>query len=270
MKERSDDPKVRADELLDEARTLAARAKLRQNAEPSKEKNTPSLTEELRFFRRTLINIREGWAAFYRTFLKPVWFVFGPPVRWVARKYSALWKRFAYRTGSSGERELSRTRAGAIMLLTAAFVLAFTPTRIGDSIRFVTIEPISDAFFMTVSLRTETFYLNNSQEVEPEQNIHAVRGCHQSGMCNEHDAVYFRVRPRLSHDVWKLLTHGNPIYVPDHVVAPIAPGVNRCEVTYYGYRITSSWIARLLRTFQVYPIMLEASCTYLGSRGGVN
>jgi hypothetical protein len=77
------------------------------------------------------------------------------------------------------------------------------------------------------------------------------------------DAAYFRVQPRLAHDVWKLVAYGNPVYVPDHIVAPIAPGLNECHVTYYGYRMTSSWIARILRSLQFYPTMLEAKCTYL-------
>jgi hypothetical protein len=54
------------------------------------------------------------------------------------------------------------------------------------------------------------------------------------------------------------------VYVPDHIVAPIAPGLNECHVTYYGYRMTSSWIARVLRSLQFYPTMLEAKCTYIG------
>ena len=74
-----------------------------------------------------------------------------------------------------------------------------------------------------------------------------------------------RVKPRLAHDFWKLVNYGNPFYVPDHVVAPIAPGVNQCQVTYYGYRMTSSWISRLLRSLEFYPVMLEANCRYIGA-----
>jgi len=135
---------------------------------------------------------------------------------------------------------------------------------LGDAVRFFTMEPLIDGVLITFTKKVETFYLNNSQEVDPEANVHSVRGCKHAGQCSEKDAVYFKVLPRLSHDVWKLVTYGNPIYVPDHVVAPIAPGVNKCEVTYYGYRMTSSWIARLMRSFQLYPTMLEATCVSLG------
>jgi hypothetical protein len=117
---------------------------------------------------------------------------------------------------------------------------------------------------MLVSKHTEEFFLNHSEEIDPLGNIHSVRGCRHRGECTEADAVYFRILPRLSHDIWKLFVHENPLYVPDHVVAPIAPGVNKCEVTYYGYRVTSSGIARLLRSLEVYPTLLEANCTYLG------
>ncbi|HMO17245.1 MAG TPA: hypothetical protein PKA63_04455 [Oligoflexia bacterium] len=95
-------------------------------------------------------------------------------------------------------------------------------------------------------------------------NTHAVLGCRLREEYSESDAVYFRVKPRLSHDIWKLINYGNPIYVPDHVVAPIAPGINECSVTYYGYRMTSSWSSRLMRSMEFYPVLLETTCIYRG------
>lgn len=228
-----------------------------------------SIAENLSFFRRLAINIKEGYLGFYERFLSPLWSILGPPVKWLGYRYGKLWNRFAYRTAKpSGQRELSRSRAGIVVAITFLALAAFTPTGIGDAVRFVTLEPLSDAFFMAISKRTDTFYLNSTEEVDPHANIHSVRGCRHAGQCSEVDAVYFRIRPRLSHDIWKLINFGNPIYVPDHVVAPIAPGVNRCEVIYYGYRMTSSWISRLLRSLEVYPILLDAKCTYLGSSVG--
>jgi hypothetical protein len=150
--------------------------------------------------------------------------------------------------------------------VTVVFLLSLTPTWPGEAIRFVTYEPLMDGFLMALTYRTEVYYLNSTEELDPANNVHSVRGCHYAGECAEHDAVYFRVRPRLSHDIWKLILYGNPIYVPDHIIAPIAPGVNECHVTYYGYRLTASYIARLVRSMQIYPTMLEASCHYLGGR----
>lgn len=192
--------------------------------------------------------------------------VIGPPFSWFAAKYGKFWNRFAFSVDKqSGNRILSRKKSGLLIGLTFLAIMALTPTGIGDTIRFVTIEPLSDGILMAATLKTETFYLYSSEEVHPEQNIHSVRGCRTEGECSEKDASYFRVKPRLAHDLWKLIQYGNPIYVPDHVVAPIAPGVNKCIVTYYGYRITASWISRILRSLQVYPTMLEASCSHIAT-----
>jgi hypothetical protein len=224
------------------------------------------LNENISWLRRAIITTKQIVTGLGSTVLAPAWRLVKPPFSWLWRKYTAVWHRFAYvRTGVNGELVLSRTRSSFLVLLTVALLSVFTNTRLGEAVRFVTIEPVIDGAMMAASLRTEIFYLTQSQEIDPEGNVHSVRGCRTRGECSEVDAAYFRVSPRLSHDIWKLCVHGNPIYVPDHAVSPIAPGLNECRVTYYGYRMTSSWIARVLRSLQVYPTMLEASCVYLGS-----
>lgn len=266
------DSEQELDRLLSEAKNLQQRSKaladdLKESAVVSQAVETlKSVQSDLGFLRRTILNIKELFMALYEHVLIPIWSFIGGPVMFAVRLYRRIWNRLAFATDKkTGERILSRRRAGVLLTITFLIVAMFTPTRIGDTVRFVTIEPIIDGFLMATSLRTETFYLNNSEEIDPERNIHSVRGCRREGSCVEKEAVYFRVRPRLSHDIWKLVNYSNPFYVPDHVVAPIAPGVNRCSVAYYGYRMTSSWIARLLRSMQFYPTMLEASCHYIGS-----
>lgn len=227
--------------------------------------NLKEISDNISGFARFLYTVREAVLGFYERFIAPLWRIFSPILRWLIRSYGCFWNRFAYRTNkSNGERTLSRTRAGICVALTIAFLSAFTPTYPGSVVRFVTLEPIVDGLLMLISKHTEEFYLNHSEEIDPIENIHSVRGCRHRGECTEVDAVYFRILPRLSHDIWKLFAHGNPLFVPDHVVAPIAPGVNRCEVTYYGYRVTSSGVSRLLRSLEFYPTLLEANCTYLG------
>lgn len=199
--------------------------------------------------------------------IEPIWNFFRPPALWIWRHYLSFWRRWACSTiPGTNERVLSRTRSSAVLVATFLLLSIFTNTRIGSAVRFVTVEPIADAILIGLSKRVEVFYLTQSDEIDPDNNIHSVRGCRKRGECAEVDAAYFRVQPRLAHDVWKLLTYGNPVYVPDHIVAPIAPGLNECHVTYYGYRMTSSWIARILRSLQFYPTMLEAKCTYLGGQ----
>ena len=262
------DSKQKVDRLLEEARLLQKRSEVHEKTSGIFSQTTDSLKEiqkDLGFIKRSILDIREGWLGIVENVLKPLWFIFGPPFNLIARFYKRIWNRFAYTTEKiSGHRRLSRRRSGVLVGLTLIIVAMFTPTGVGSFIRFFTVEPIVDGILMTTSMRIETFYLNNTEEIEPEENIHSVRGCKSEGVCAEKDAVYFRVKPRLAHDIWKFINYSNPIYVPDHVVAPIAPGVNKCSVTYYGYRMTSSWIARLLRSLQLYPVMLEASCTYVG------
>jgi hypothetical protein len=187
-------------------------------------------------------------------------------VVWFWRRYLSCWNRFAYTVDpTTNEPKLSRVRSSVVVVLTVLVISTLTNTWLGSTVRFFTVEPLVDAMLIGLSKRTEVFYLTQSDEIDPENNIHSVRGCRKKGECGEVDAAYFRVQPRLSHDMWKLYMYGNPVYVPDHIVAPIAPGLNECQVTYYGYRMTSSWIARVLRSLQFYPTMLEAKCSYLGS-----
>ncbi len=271
MSDEEESSSEQADRLLAEAKMLHARSGKPKPPPVTEPGTLQGLADDVRYVRRTVVNVKEGTLGFYLHFLQPIWNVIGPPIRWVLRQYRRFWQRFAFRTDrKTGERVLSRRRAGFVMGFTFLVLAGMSPTGLGDAIRFVTIEPVSDGILMATSMRTETFYLNNSEEIDHEENIHSVRGCRAAGMCAEADAAYFRVRPRLSHDVWKLWKYDNPIYVPDHVVAPIAPGVNKCSVTYYGYRMTSSWIARILRSLQFYPTMLEASCTYVGGTRQTN
>ena len=226
------------------------------------------LNENLTFFRRSVKSIRVVVGGLTTNVFGPVWRLIKPPVLLVCRLYLTFWNRWAYSTDKkTNERVLSRTRSSTVVIVTVLFLSIFTNTGIGSAVRFVTVEPLVDAVLIGLSKRTAVFFLTQSDEIDPENNVHSVRGCRKRGECAEVDAAYFRVQPRLAHDVWKLLVYGNPVYVPDHIVAPIAPGLNECHVTYYGYRMTSSWIARILRSLQFYPTMLEAKCTYLGGHG---
>lgn len=265
---RESDIAARADALLEQAKKLTKQQLARPNSKSSIEEtleNIQKVNESVSRVRRFFRYCRETFLGIYERFIGPIFSFVGPPFEWMWQRYKKVWNRYVFVPDpKGGEPVLSRSRSSILVGLTVCVLSIFTPTSLGDAVRFVTVEPIADTVLILATKKTETFYLNNSEEIDHEENIYAVRGCKHDGQCTEKDAAYFRVRPRLAHDLWKLWTYGNPIYVPDHVVAPIAPGVNRCEVTYYGYRMTSSWISRLIRSLQVYPTMLEASCTFLG------
>jgi hypothetical protein len=270
------DPAGRGDGGKDELDTLIARARRMSKSTspsvtPSDDQGTIAesireLNENVTFLRRAVTATRTVVGGLLSTVVSPVWRVLRPPLSWLWRIYLSVWNRFAYTVDrTTKERRLSRVRSSIVVVFTVLVLSTFTDTWLGSTVRFFTVEPIVDGMLIGLSKRTEVFYLTQSDEIDPENNIHSVRGCRKRGECAEVDAAYFRVQPRLSHDIWKLWMYGNPVYVPDHIVAPIAPGLNECHVTYYGYRMTSSWIARVLRSLQFYPTMLEAKCTYLGS-----
>lgn len=258
---------TRAKRLEKEAESFSRRIK--STSKPREEYRAESganIFKELGVLARFSKNVRNTLGGIWDGVLEPVYSVVAPPILWITGKYSALWSRFAYK-GESEARVVSRSRAGFLLGATLVTLLAFTPTKLGEVIRFFTVEPVVDGTMMLASKTTEEFYLNHTQEIDPDHNVHSVRGCNSLGQCREEDSVYFRVRPRLAHDIWKTLNYGDPFYIPDHVVAPIAPGVNRCQVTYYGYRLTTSWVSRLMRSMQVYPIMLEADCEFISAGG---
>jgi hypothetical protein len=258
---------TRAKRLEKEAESFSRHIKsTNRSKEETKADSEASIFEELGILARFSKNVRNTLGGVWDGVLEPVYSVVAPPILWITGKYSAFWSRFAYK-GLGEERMVSRSRAGFLVGATLVTLLAFTPTKLGEVIRFFTVEPVVDGAMMLSSKTTGEFYLNHTQEIDPDHNVHSVRGCNSLGQCREEDSVYFRVRPRLAHDIWKTLNYGDPFYIPDHVVAPIAPGVNKCQVTYYGYRLTTSWISRLMRSMQVYPIMLEAECEFISTSG---
>ncbi len=176
----------------------------------------------------------------------------------VAKTAAFVWKHGAYKKDKdTGEKKISWKRATALGCAGAFAIVGATPTHYGSAVRYFTVEPVSDAVGMVLMpKKDEKLYLNHSEEISPENNIYTVRGCRVAVGCGENDAVYFRVMPRLSHNIWSFFNNGGkPVFIPDHVIAPIAPGVNDCKVTSYGIRL------RAAKWAQVYPHMLSATCT---------
>jgi len=275
-KSREDEARRKVEELLLRANTLSKSGQAGKGKKNTVKKK-PSLIESAQekaeqainsvsLFPKLILDCREVFLGIYERILAPLWIIFGPPIRWIWSRYQHVWEKYAYYIDAeNGERKISRSRSTALCLLFIASLSIFTPTILGNMVRFITIEPIIDTASMLISLSTEEYFLTHSEEIDSDNNIHAVRGCRFRNECTEKDSVYFRVKPRLSHDAWKLIQYGDPFFIPDHVVAPIAPGVNKCQVTYYGYRMTSSWISRIMRSLQLYPVMLEANCVFVGA-----
>ena len=182
----------------------------------------------------------------------PIWTVIGPVVRTAGRAAKWVWDHVAYTKDADGKRVLSRKKAG--VLLTVAFTAAasLTNTMVGNFAWENMYEPMWDGARMATTLRHEKVYLSDTNEINPARNIHSVKGC-KSLNCGEADSVYYRVQPSWMNHAWSLATKGTP-FIPDLVVGPIRPGINKCDVTVYGARMP------IFRYFQWYPIMLDAKC----------
>ncbi|RYF00589.1 MAG: hypothetical protein EOO77_33820 [Oxalobacteraceae bacterium] len=122
---------------------------------------------------------------------------------------------------------------------------------------FVTALPVAaftyDAAMFAVTYDIEDIYLTNSQEIDPEHNLHSIKGC-EDLPCTEANSVYYRVREDHFNSIWSMLHHGHLFY-PDYVAAAVPPVVSKCHVTSYGFRFKFA-----MRQWNVYPDMLEAHC----------
>jgi len=164
----------------------------------------------------------------------------GRPAAWMLRQYKRLWRSFTYRHG-----EFSKVRGG-VLLLGTTLTLWMVPTVLGlvwDT-----------GWYLLTAKHHEELYLKNSQEIFPEHNVHAVRGCEELP-CTEQNSIYFRTRPSAFNHIWSLLHHGI-IFFPDYVAAAAPVGTTKCVVTTYGIRIKL-----LMRGIDLYPDLLEVSCS---------
>lgn len=161
-------------------------------------------------------------------FLKPIFAFF----------YEKIWKRFTFKNGN-----FSRKRAG----VTIASMIAFF-----YMIPFI-IYFVFHIILISFTYENEKLYLTNSQEINAEDDIHAIRGC-ESLPCAESNAIYFRVRPTFITHGYAMYDHFGLFY-PDLTASVVSPGVNECQVKSYGIRVKT-----LMRRWDVYPDMLDAVC----------
>lgn len=151
-----------------------------------------------------------------------------------------VWDRWA----RNGDGQVTRKRAGWTIFATLVF-LWFLPAMLLTGWQ---------AGLMATTMRNEEVFLTMAEEVDPENEVHSIRGC-RAIPCTESDAVYFRVRASWMHEGYSLIKQGHMFY-PEEVAGVVAPGVNRCQVTSYGIRVKA-----MMRGWGIYPDMLNAVCT---------
>ena len=185
---------------------------------------------------------------------KPVADFFIKGFKWYEKN---IWDRFARKTDKeTGEKTLSKKRAGTVLLATYAAVAGVSGMLPGAQIVRDVAAPVGDLGAMVLPgsyKHKETLYLSNSQELGGTANTHSVKGC-KTDDCSD-GGVYFLVRNSWAHNLWSLAARGKAFYVTDLETATITPGLNKCETTSYGYRF------RFLQAMDAYPTLLQAKCT---------
>lgn len=106
--------------------------------------------------------------------------------------------------------------------------------------------------YYLATYKKEIIYLNQSEEIYPDDNIWGVRGCHTK-YCDSDSSLYFRIKPSLFHHLWDL-GHNGRIFLPDVIGSSVPTGLTRCEVISYGVRF------RMTMIFNIYPNILNVTC----------
>lgn len=191
---------------------------------------------------------RDRLVAFYhRRAHGPLRFVLGIILGitgWYKRR---IWNKYARNPqGRHTGKRVTATLAGTV------FVLWMIPSML---------LAVWQAGLMATTWKDESVYLTTTQELDPDGEIHSIRGC-RALPCHESDAIYYRVRSSWMHDGYALIKRGHMFY-PEEVAGVVAPGVNRCTVSSYGIRVKA-----LMRGWGIYPDMLDAVCTPYQSETG--
>lgn len=186
-------------------------------------------------------------ALIYRRWLSPVFGFLERPVGWLWFQYRRLWDFVVY-TEKDGQRRFSKIRGAAMILWTIGSLWGAW---------HIVLPTLWDAGWYAATARVnETVYLTDSQEIYPDDNIHAVKGC-EALPCSDQNTIYFRVRPQYFHHLWSMVHEGSPftLFFPDFIAPAVAPGLNKCKITSYGIRLKF-----LMRNLDIYPDLLAAEC----------
>jgi hypothetical protein len=191
-------------------------------------------------FMKWLAQYVVGWTWVWQKVLFPIFRFFWRVYKAVSSIYMWIWSKLVYDDAG----KFRRYRAGLTIVGTIGMLYI---------IPFMLFLAWQTTLYMTTR-NQETIFLTLSQEIDPENDIHSIKGC-EAIPCSEDNSVYYRVRPTTFHQFYAFGTRGSMFY-PDLVASVVAPGYNKCEVHSYGIRVKT-----LMRKFDIYPDMLDAVCT---------
>jgi hypothetical protein len=262
------------DKLLEKARNLAA--KPAPGSDPAKGEIKGGIKKSvvgdtlnnIKAFNQTVDTVRGGGSLVKQGF-KTAWSYVKR--LWPVRAYAWAYKKCSYKkdkkTGEMKARPFGRTasRITTAFLLSAALP-SIMGVPLGAPARTViggAAETVSDAARMTFFMeKHQKMFLNDEHISDPVHNTWIVKGMTKQGGDWDKDGITLRAKHSLMNDIWNFAHKGDPFFMPDRVVAPVAPG-NQTEydVTYYGAR----W--RLAYWLQNYPDVLDIKVIPNGSAG---
>lgn len=236
-----------SDDLLEQmrrARETQERIERSRDKEKSESRVT-RMSEDVTLLHRFILQFV---AAFQWSFVNvglPVWRAVRWPFWKLFKQYRRVWSLVVYRRDEFDNLRFSKVRAG-VFLSASAFFLYFL---LVPMLEFT----VDASMYAMTARKNETIYLSFSQEIDPENNVHSVKGS-ESKISDELNGFYFRVESSLFNQLWSLWNRGTVFY-PDYVASAIPPGISKCVTTSYGIRVKT-----FMRRLEVYPHLLSASC----------
>lgn len=214
-------------------------------AKTKSESRVERMSEDVTMFHRFVLQLITALQWSFVNVGIPLWKIIRWPFWRLLNGYRRVWSLIVYRRDEFDNLRFSKVRAGTFLTATFVFLwfmLMPTLVFVGEVISYAVTADVDEVVF-----------LHNSQEINPDENMHSVQGATKLPL-DEDDSFYFRVESTLFNHLWSITHRGNLFYA-DYVAAAIPPGVNRCVITSYGFRLKT-----LMRNWEIYPHLLSASC----------
>lgn len=181
-----------------------------------------------------------GWGWIWSKIIYPIIQKMATIYKWVGVKYMDFWKWAVY----DKEGNFRVFRSAATIMVTTAMIWVIPA--------FIWLSINTGAWVFTGKSQ-EVVFLTSTQEIDPENDVHAIRGC-ESLPCTNDNSIYFRVKSNLFVQAYSFAS-GEGMFYPDLVASVVAPGVNKCTVDSYGIRVKT-----FMKKWEIYPYMLGAVC----------
>ncbi len=180
----------------------------------------------------------------WNSYLRPIWSIFGWPVRKYWNLCVRLFRKFSNKDGA-----YSKSRGAASIFGLSLFTLLF-----GFQLLFNAI-PLAarftyDAISINAFTRTDVLIFSQPNGVEGRPAELVVYACERYPCEAQFDSVEFRIRDSVYLDVMSYARHLQPHY-PGELAGAFVSEENGCKVRYYGRRI---------KLLGLYPQITHAVC----------